>query len=262
MGDAELGQEGVLTYVGTYGGDDRLPVDRLLRRENHPLGVRRSEATKIATEEAAEAATSNKRWTFGAAAGALLVAGTFAAGALGISGGATPVAGSAPEHAPASPGHNPSGPVVGAPAPGQDTEKQQKNDQRNQQTTPSSANGPATNAPAAPADSGTDQSGGQTGGTADGTSVETPAPAPEQPAPEQPAPAPAPEQPSDSGGGLGDVLTPVTDTVGDVLTPVTDVVGGVLSPLTGGSTAKTQSAPAPSGPALTMIDPLGDLLAS
>jgi hypothetical protein len=260
-GDAELGQEGVLTYAGAYGGDDRLPVDRLLRRENHPLGVRRSEATKIATEEAAEAASSNKRWTFGAAAGALLVAGTFAAGALGISGGATPAAGSVPEHAPASPGHNP-GPVVGAPAPGQDAEKQQqKNDQRNQQTTPSSANGPAANAPAAPADSGTDQSGGQTGGTAGGTSVETPAPAPTQPAPEQPTPAPAPEQPADNGsGGLGGVLTPVTDTVGDVLTPVTDIVGGVLSPLTGGS-AKTQSAPAPSGPALTMINPLGDLLA-
>ena len=262
MGDAELGQEGVLTYAGAYGGDDRLPVDQLLRRENHPLGVRRSEATKIATEEAAEAASSNKRWTFGAAAGALLVAGTFAAGALGISGGATPAAGSVPEHAPASPGHNPSGPVVGAPAPGKDTEKQQKNDQRNQQTTPSSANGPAAGAPAAPADSGAEQStGGQTGGTAGGTSVETPAPAPQQPAPEQQAPAPAPEQPADSGsGGLGDVLTPVTDTVGDVLTPVTDVVGGVLSPLTGG-TARTQSAPAPSGPALTMIDPLGDLLA-
>ena len=255
-----------MTYAGAYGGDDRLPVDRLLRRENHPLGVRRSEATKIATEEAAEAATSNKRWTFGAAAGALLVAGTFAAGALGISGGATPAAGSVPEHAPASPGHNPSGPVVGAPAPGQDAEKQQKNDKRNQQTTPSSANGPEAGAPAAPVDgsgSTTDQSGGQSGGTAGGTSVETPAPAPQQPAPEQPAPAPAPEQPADNGsGGLGGVLTPVTDTVGDVLTPVTDVVGGILSPLTGGSTAKTQSAPAASGPALTMIDPLGDLLAS
>ena len=253
-----------MTYAGAYGGDDRLPVDRLLRRENHPLGIRRSEATKIATEEAAEAASSNKRWTFGAAAGALLVAGTMAAGALGISGGASPVAGSAPEHAPASPGHNPNGPVVGAPVPGQADDQQQR-DPRNAQTTPSSASGPRAAAPAAADTASTDQgysqaggTGGTGGGTAGGTSTGTPAPAPE-PAPQQPAPAPAPapatEQPRQGG-----VLTPVTDAVGGVLTPVTDVVGGVLSPLTGSSTTSTQSAPAPSGPALTMIDPLGDLL--
>ncbi|MFI7678636.1 hypothetical protein [Actinophytocola sp. NPDC049390] len=249
-----------MTYAGAYGRDERLPVDRLLRREDHPLGVRRSEATKIATEEAAEAASSNKRWTFGAAAGALLVAGTMAAGALGLSGGATPVAGSAPEHAPASPGHHPGGPVVGAPAPGQADDKQQK---RNDQTTPSSANGPSAPAPAAP-DTGVDQGSspvGGGGGTPGGTSTPAPAPAPQQPAPQQPAPAPAPapeqQQEQEQDGGL---LTPVTDAVGDVLTPVTDTVGGVLSPLTGSSTTSTQSAPAPSGPALTMIDPLGDLL--
>ena len=56
------------------------------------------------------------------------------------------------------------------------------------------------------------------------------------------------------------MLEPVTDTVGDVLSPVTDTVGGILSPITGSSTASTTSAPAPSGPALTMINPLGDLL--
>jgi hypothetical protein len=240
-----------------------LPVDRLLRRENHPLGVRRQEATKIATEEAAEAASSNKRWTFGAAAGALLVAGTFAAGALGISGGATPIAGSAPEHAPASPGHNPGGssPVVGAPLPGKDDVKQkQQQDSRGEQTTPASAGGPSAGAPVASgtsADQGSSSQG--SGGSAGGTSVETPAPAPQQPAPQQPAPAPAPA-PEQGGGGVGDVLKPVTDTVGDVLTPVTDTVGGILSPITGSSTASTTSAPTPSGPALTMINPLGDLL--
>lgn len=265
MGDADWGQEGVLTYAGAYGRDERLPVDRLLRRENHPLGVRRNEATKIATEEAAEAASSSKRWTFGAAAGALLVAGTFAAGALGISGGATPVAGSAPEHAPASPGHNPggSGPVVGSPSPGKDDAKQKQQDPRAEQTTPASAGGPAAGAPVTSDPTGTGQGGGSdqgSGGSAGGTSVETPAPAPQQPAPQQPAPAPAPAPEQGGGGGLGDVLEPVTDTVGDVLTPVTDTVGGILSPLTGSSTASTTSAPAPSGPALTMINPLGDLL--
>ncbi|MFC4853098.1 hypothetical protein [Actinophytocola glycyrrhizae] len=242
-----------------------------MRRENHPLGVRREVATKIATEEAEEAASSNKRWTFGAAAGALLVAGTFAAGALGISGGATPVAGSAPEHAPASPGHSPvnGSPVVGAPAPDKDDTKQKPRDPRAEQTSPASAGGPATGTQAVPG-TGVEQGGSGSGGqgsggaVAGGTSAETPAPAPRQPAPPQqspapaPAPAPAPEQPQ---GGLGQVLTPVTDTVGDVLTPVTDLVGGVLSPLSGGgSSATTQSAPAPSGPALTMINPLGDLL--
>jgi hypothetical protein len=263
VGDADWGQEGVVTYAGAYGRDERLPVDRLLRRENHPLGVRRQEATKIATEEAAEAASSNKRWTFGAAASALLVAGTFAAGALGISGGATPIAGSAPEHAPASPGHNPggSGPVVGAPSPGKDDAKQKQQDPRNEQTTPASAGAPAAGSPVAPGTSagqgGSSQAGG--GGTAGGTSVETPAPAPQQPAPQQPAPAPAPA-PEQNRGGLGGTLEPVTDTVGDVLSPVTDVVGGILSPITGSSTASTTSAPAPSGPALTMINPLGDLL--
>jgi hypothetical protein len=47
----------------------------------------------------------------------------------------------------------------------------------------------------------------------------------------------------------------VVDTVGDVLTPVTDVVGGILSPQ-----SSTTASTAPSGPALTLIDPLGDLL--
>lgn len=254
-----------MTYAGAYGSDDRLPVDRLLRRENHPLGVRRKEATKIATEEAAEAASSNKRWTLGAAAGALLVAGTVAAGALGISGGAAPVAGSAPEHAPASPGQNPGGsnPVVGAPSPAKDDTKQkQQDDPRNEPTTPASAGGPAAGTPVAPGTSADQGGSGQgSGRSAGGTSVETPAPAPapQQSAPQQsaPAPAPAPEQ---NRGGLGGALEPVTDTVGDVLTPVTDTVGGILSPITGSSTASTTSAPAPSGPALTMINPLGDLL--
>lgn len=254
-----------MTYAGTYGQDDRVPVDRLLRRENHPLGVRRKEATKIATAEAAEAATSSKRWTFGVAAGALLVAGTFAAGALGISGGASPTAGSLPEHAPATPGHNPDGanPVIGAASPGKSDDKQQVRDPRNTQTTPASAGGRQVAAPAGTSSSvtgiGVSQGSSGRSGTAGGTVTETPAPAPQQQAPQQqaPAPAPAPEKPR---SGAGEVLTPVTDTVGAVVTPVTDVVGGVLSPITGSSAKSAQSAPAPSGPALTLIDPLGDLL--
>src|SRR4051812_31831947 len=101
-----------------------MPVDRVLRREGHPLGVRRAEATKAAATEDIEISHSHKRWTLGVAAGALLMAGTFAAGALGITGGAAPTAGALPEHAPAAPGHTPgSGPEAGAPAPGQENKQ-------------------------------------------------------------------------------------------------------------------------------------------
>jgi len=245
-----------LTYAGAYTGNERVPVDRLLRREGHPLGVRRDEATAIAAAEAEEAATSSRKWTFGVAAGALLMAGTFAAGALGITGGATPVANTAPEHAPAAPGHGPQGgaPVVGAPAPGQQQDPQQ------QETKPASAGQDAT-APA-PRDGsqvgnpggGSGRSGGGNGG---GAPAPAPAPAP-QPAPQQPAPQ-QPAPPAQQQGPLGQVVTPIVDTVDDVLSPVTDIVGGLLSPLSAGPQATAQSS-APAGPALTMINPLGDLL--
>jgi hypothetical protein len=252
-----------------------VPVDRLLRRENHPLGVRRNEVTRLAAEqaeEAAAAASAGKRWSFGVAAGALLVAGTFAAGALGITGGTTPVAGSAPEHAPATPGHNPggSGQVIGAPASGKADNEQKPADARAEQTSSVTAAGQQAGVPVprggGMSQGGSDRSGGGTTGSGS-ASVVTPAPAPEQqqPAPQQPAPtAPGQQQGSGGSGGsssggsggrgsIGGVLDPVTDVVGGVLDPVTDVVGGILSPL-------SRSAPSSSGPALTMINPLGDLL--
>jgi hypothetical protein len=252
-----------VTYAGAYGRNERVPVDRMLRREGHPLGVRRAEATKAATEEPEDTSLSHKRWTLGAAAGALLVAGTFTAAALGLSGGATPAAGSAPEIAPTAPNHK-SGPEAGAPAPGQENKQQQDQQaqpkQQPQETTPAST-GPNTGAPVNQgSDAGTDQSGGGSAsgdsqrsnpGSGGGTSTPAPSPSP-SPAPEQPAP----EQQGPVGGLL--------DTVGDVLSPVTGAVGGILSPSSASTTdnATASSKVAPSGPALTMINPLADLLAS
>lgn len=237
-----------MTYAGAYGGNERVPVDRGLRREGHPLGVRRAEATKVATEEAEESQASNKRWTFGVAAGALLVAGTFAAGALGLTHSAAPT--SAPEHANAS-GQGPNSPVVGAPVPGQDNNQQQQQQpqipQQGQPTTPASA-GTQTKPGATNAGSGTnsDTSTNQSGATSQSSSAADTSTT--TPAPSTTTPAPTEEQ---DGGLVGDV----TDTVGDVLSPVTDVVGGVLSPQSSTTTTTT-----PSGPALTMINPLADLL--
>ena len=48
----------------------------------------------------------------------------------------------------------------------------------------------------------------------------------------------------------------MTDTVGDVTRPVTDTVGSVLSPVTGLLGGGGDQ------PAMTMINPLGDLLGS
>ncbi|MGH3760981.1 hypothetical protein, partial [Actinophytocola sp.] len=82
-----------------------MSAERLLRREGHPLGVRRY--YEDPAEKVVEAPASSRKWTFGVAAGTLLVAGTFAAGALGLNGSSLPVAGehTAPEHAPSAPGN-------------------------------------------------------------------------------------------------------------------------------------------------------------
>jgi hypothetical protein len=240
----------------------------MLRRENHPLGIRRAEATKAAFEET-DSAHAQKRWTLGVAAGALLMAGTFAAGALGLHGGATPVAGAAPEHAPAAPGHDPGNgaPVIGAPVPGKGHEQspqgqQSTRDQEASPTTPASAGSHSDGVPVvantgtsgASGSSGSNHGGGDTqrtttpsGGTSTPT-TQTPPPTTTTPT----QPSTQTQEPRNNGGLLG--------TVGDVLSPVTDVVGGILSPSSTDSTATTKSAPA--GPALTMINPLGDLLAS
>jgi hypothetical protein len=265
-----------LTYAGTYGRNERVPVERLLRGETrHPLGLRREEevreeelgnrryeVTALAAAEAEEAATANRKWTFGVAAGALLMAGTFAAGALGITGGAAPVAGAAPEHAPAAPGHAPgSGPVAGAPAPGQDDRQspnQQQDPRSNLQTEPSSVTQkggtPDRDLSSPTGESSSSGGSGNTGGSGGG-SVDTPAPpVQEQPAPPQQQTPPAQQQ----QGPLGQVLTPVVDTADDVLSPVTDTVGGLLGVQS--SESSTQRSATASGPALTMINPLGDLL--
>lgn len=256
-----------MTYAGAYGRNERVPVDRMLRREGHPLGVRRAEATKAATAEERderEDSLSRKRWTLSVATGALLVAGTFA-GALGLHGGATNTAGSAPEHAPASPGHTPgSGPVIGAPVPGQDRGDQQQQpqpknqptQQQSQPTTPASA-GTHQGVPVAGGSGtgGTDQTGGTQrsgGGTSGGTSTQTQQPAP-QPAPEQQAP---PAQQQQQQGPVGGLL----GTVGGVLSPVTGAVGGLLSTDSAQTDSTASARTAPSGPALAMIDPLGGLL--
>lgn len=258
-----------MTYAGAYGRNERVPVDRMLRREGHPLGVRRAEATKaaISDEEREETALSRKRWTLSIATGALLVAGTFA-GALGLHGDPTNTAGSAPEHAPASPGHTPDGgPVVGAPVPGQTQDQQQPQQQQPPQgqpdtkpaepTTPSSAGGPRAETPVVGggSDAGSSQTGGTSGGTSTPAPTPTPTPAPQQP-PTQEQPPAQQQQQGPVGGLLG--------TVGDVLSPVTGAVGGILSPnsaQTDSTAATTSTKAAPSGPALSMIDPLGGLLA-
>lgn len=248
-----------MTYAGAYGRNERLPVDRVLRREGHPLGVRRAEATKAATEEHENVSTNHKRWALGAAAGALLVAGTFVASSLGLSGGATETAGAAPEHAPAAPGHTPgNGPVVGAPAPRQEDQHQPQNQPvQPTETTPQGSTDPRTGVPA-DTGTGTPQAGGDNQRTTTpGTTTPTTPPAdtttPTTPPADTTTP---PAEEEDQGGGLGDV-------VGGVLDPVTDVVGGILSPSTTSSsdTSTTTTKAAPSGPALAMIDPLGGLFA-
>jgi hypothetical protein len=210
------------------------------------------------------------------AAGALLVAGTFAAGALGLSSATAPFLGEqAPEHAPALPGSDRDeigGPAVAAP-PERDQAEREDATRSDRSVAGLAENGaPATpvsdqgyQPPTLGQGSGTVGGGGGTGagggGTGGGGQVEVPAPAP--------APAPVPDPPTQpewepQRGTLekvitpvtdtvGDIVEPVTDTVGDVLEPVTDTVSGVLSPVTGVLSGGDQ-------PALTMINPLGDLL--
>ncbi|MPZ84149.1 MAG: hypothetical protein GEV28_28620 [Actinophytocola sp.] len=219
-----------------------MSADRLQRREGHPLGARR-----VYEDPADEAAASGagRRWTFGIAAGALLVAGTVAAGAFGLNGDALPSgAEGAPEHAPSAPGNGPHD--GGSPAAAGD--QSDKNDKREtaRPTKPASA-GPRVTVPVqhAPQADEADNGGHATGESrsGDGENVR-PAPAP--------APAPAPDP---APGPVEQVVTPVTDTVSDVVTPVTDTVGDILSPVTG-----ILSGGGDQQPALTMIDPLGGLL--
>jgi hypothetical protein len=222
----------------------------LLRREGHPLGVRRYYEDPAETE-ALDAGT-HKKWTFGVAAGALLVAGTFAAGALGLNGAPLPLAAeNAPEHAPSAPGHGPTGsqgpgdigtPAVAAPPHG--GHNQDVGADHADRAEDSAAHGARSGA--------TGGSSQATGGQTVGGQLAVPAP-PAVPATPAPAPAPAPRQ---QPGTVAKVVKPVTDTVGKVTKPVTDTVGNVLSPVTGVLTGGGDQ------PALTMINPLGDLLGS
>jgi hypothetical protein len=239
-----------LTSAAAFGGQERVTADRLLRREGHPLGVRRYYADP-ADEVAEDAAGTNRKWTFGVAAGALLVAGTFAAGALGLNGGTMPLAGeNAPEHAPSAPGHGPNNPgdigtpAVAAPPHGDRHEKAQPGKRSADEADGATAGGRH----AAGSGGATGATGGSSNGSGGAGQAQSGGGQPATPAP-APAPAPAPNQ-----GGLGQVVTPVTDTVGDVVAPVSDTVGGVLSPVTGVLSGGNQQ------PAMTMINPLGDLL--
>lgn len=197
----------------------------------------------------------NRKWTFGVAAGALLVAGTFAAGALGLNSDSVPVANSgAPEHAPSAPGNAPVSPDgrgpgdIGTPAVAAPPHGDHAKDRPVKQAAPN--NGASTNG----ASNGASQRAAN-GSAAQGSArVAAPAPAPATPAP---PPAPAPQAaPAKQSGTVEKVVKPVTDTVGHVTTPITDTVGGLLSPVT--STLSGGGAQ----PAMTMINPLGDLLGS
>jgi hypothetical protein len=242
-----------LSYAAAYRGrSESVSADRLLRREGHPLGVRRY--YEDPAEEDAQAAGVHKKWTFGVAAGALLVAGTFAAGALGLNGASLPLVGdNAPEHAPSAPGHGPTGsqgpgdigtPAVAAPPHGGHNQDLGKD--RADRAHDAAAHGAQ---PGATGGSGAAASQHGAGGQ-----QATPAP-PAAPATPAPAPSPAPAQ-QQQPGTVAKVVKPVTDTVGNVTRPVTDTVGNVLSPVTGVLTGGGDQ------PALTMIDPLGDLLGS
>ena len=145
--------------------------------------------------------------------------------------------------------------MAGAPVPGQQQDPQQ------QETKPAAA-GPDGATTATPRDgSQVGNPGGPVAPAAAAAPVALPPRRlPHQPRAPAPAPAPQPAPPAQQQGPLGQVVTPVVDTVGDVLSPVTDVVGGILSPLSGSSAQTTTQSPAPAGPALTMINPLGDLL--
>jgi len=242
-----------LTSAAAVGGRERVSASRLLRREGHPLGVPRY--YEDPADEAAEAAATTRKWTFGVAAGTLLVAGTFAAGALGLNGGTLPLE-DAGEHASAAPGqghsngdsvgggpngkHDIGTPAVAAPPHNDDHRETDRFADR------ADRGGLAA---------GGQQTGGSSGGIAGGGDAgrgeggEHVAPAP------APAPA-APETPAQRSGPVEKVVKPVTDTVGDVAKPVTDTVGGILSPVTGTLSGGGDQ------PAMTMIDPLGDLLGS
>jgi hypothetical protein len=219
-----------------------VPADSVLRREGHPRGLRK---VYEIPEDIADEAGSGRRWTFGVAAGALLVAGTVAAGALGLNGSALPVAGeTAPEHAPTSPGNGPHDigtPAVAAPPHGEHHKKPQPRERAadaEQGSPAAGAQAPGTAGGVNGGSSGAGGSGGQGG-------VATPAPAP--------APAPG-TSPAPRPGPVEKVVTPVTDTVGDIVEPVSGTVGGILSPVTGALRGGGEQ------PAMTMINPLGDLL--
>jgi hypothetical protein len=248
-----------LSYAAAYGGSESVSAKRSLRRdEDHPLGIRRH--YEPADDSVEEVGHVNKKWTFGVAAGALLVAGTFAAGALGLGSDALPTANQsgAPEHAPTAPGHSPEDPgdigtpAVAAPPHGKGVDRGDSKAaaSRHAAAARQAANSGVGASSQQGASGGTGSAGGTSGGTgATGGSGGSPA------APATPAPAPAP-QPARQQGTVEKVVKPVTDTVGHVLKPVTDTVGGLLSPVTGTSSGGGDQ------PAMTMINPLGDLLGS
>ena len=226
-----------MTYAGEYGRDEVVPVDWILHREwvlardRHPLGVRRAEATRIATADLeAEASSNHLRWALGVAAGALLVAGTFAAGSLGGASGPTNTANSVPEPVLASLGRlSAPDPVVEAPAPEQVSEQQPQQNQPSQETSPAST-GSHGGAPVAP-DPGA------------GSQPATPVPAP------APAPAPAPSNQWGSGSQWGSGYQQWGSG------SQWDSGYQQWSPVSGFGTATSLPAPTSAGPAMSMFDP-------
>jgi hypothetical protein len=72
-----------VSYAATYGNHDQASSEQLLRRD-HPLRLRKTYEEPADLDER----PSVRRWSLGIATGALLVAGTFAAGVLGLNGAA------------------------------------------------------------------------------------------------------------------------------------------------------------------------------
>lgn len=211
-----------------------IPAAQLLRREGRPL-------SDPEPEPSAEDQPGQRRRVLGMAAGALLAAGTLA-GALGL-GNSGPVGEQANAAEPAT-----SDMGLGTPAdsstadsgkPAKVKTKVKPAAQVKERTAPKPSKSGKESSDTAAAPSGTQDR------------VQQPT-QPRQDAPTQPAPTPPKEKQPDSGS-VGGVLTPVTDTVNDTVGGVTDTVNDTVGGVTDTVDDVLQ-------PALTMIDPLGDLL--
>jgi hypothetical protein len=204
-----------------------VPVAALLRREGMPMDEHEQPRANTADTTDSPA----RRRLLGVAAGAAFVVGSFAAGAVVLTGSEGPSDQSTDARSTALPGV----PEAPQPAP---AEARQQPDQ-------------GATAPIAPVlhSAPTGAGAGDTSSTRVDPPRQAAPPAAARPAPPPPArpapppPAPAPQQPApQQPGPLQQTLAPVTNTVDNTVGAVTDTVGGLV-------------------PALSMIDnPLGGLL--